>query len=85
VIATEAVGTDGSATAGRAVDEALDLAQRYDAKVVHQRLPAGQRRAPAPRAGRRAARRHWKINPTEDVDAILRDTEEKADERAELL
>jgi hypothetical protein len=31
-----------------------------------------------PRAARRAARRHLKISPTEDVDAILRDTEEKA-------
>jgi nucleotide-binding universal stress UspA family protein len=82
VIATEAVGTDGSPTAERAVDAALDLAERYEAKVVFisaykpiddARLRREQRDAPP--------QHHWRINPTEDVDAILRDAEEKADAR----
>jgi len=34
MISTIAVGTDGSETATRAVDAALDLAERYDARIV---------------------------------------------------
>jgi nucleotide-binding universal stress UspA family protein len=77
-----AVGTDGSATAEKAVAAALDLAERYEAKVVFisaykpiddARLRREQRDAPP--------QHHWRINPTEDVEAILRDAEEKADER----
>lgn len=82
MIATVAVGTDGSPTADRAVDAALDLAERYGAKIVFvsayrpiddARLRREQRDAPPDH--------HWRINPTEDVDAILRDAEEKADGR----
>lgn len=80
MIATVAVGTDGSPTADRAVEAAIDLARRFDAKVVfisayrpidEARLRREQRDAPP--------QHHWRINPTEDVDAILRDAEEKAD------
>jgi nucleotide-binding universal stress UspA family protein len=82
VIATVAVGTDGSPTAERAVEAAIDLAQRFDAKVVfisaykpvdETRLRREQRDAPA--------QHHWRINPTEDVEEILHDAEEKADAR----
>ena len=82
MIATVAVGTDGSKTAERAVDAALDLAQRFEAKVVFisaykpvddARLRREQRDAPPDH--------HWRINPTEDVDGILRDAEERAEER----
>ena len=82
MIATVAVGTDGSSTADRAVAAALDLAERYEAKVVFisaykpiddARLRREQRDAPP--------QHHWRINPTEDVDAILRDAEEKAEAR----
>lgn len=82
MIATVAVGTDGSATADRAVDTALHLAEAYGAKVVFisaykpiddVRLRREQRDAPA--------QHHWRINPTEDVDATLRDAEEKAEAR----
>ncbi len=82
MIATVAVGTDGSKTAERAVEAALDLAQRYEAKVVFisayrpvddARLRREQRDAPP--------EHHWRINPTEDVDAVLREAEEKAEER----
>ena len=34
MIQTVAVGTDGSRTASRAVDVALDLAARYEARIV---------------------------------------------------
>lgn len=82
MIATVAVGTDGSSTAERAVEAALELAERYEAKVVFisaykpiddARLRREQRDAPP--------QHHWRINPTEDVDAILRDAEEKAEAR----
>jgi nucleotide-binding universal stress UspA family protein len=82
VFATVAVGTDGSETAEKAVGAAIDLAQRFEGKVVFisayrpvddARLRREQRDAPP--------QHHWRINPTEDVEAILRDAEEKADER----
>jgi nucleotide-binding universal stress UspA family protein len=34
MISTVAVGTDGSETAGRAVEAAIDIARRFDAKLV---------------------------------------------------
>jgi nucleotide-binding universal stress UspA family protein len=82
VIATVAVGTDGSRTAERAVGAALDLAQTFGAKVVfisaykpidESRLRREMRDAPADH--------HWRINPTADVDAVLRDAEELATAR----
>ena len=82
MIATVAVGTDGSGTADKAVEAALDLAARFDAKIVfisayrpvdETRLRREMRDAPA--------EHHWRINPTEDVDALLREAEEKAQER----
>lgn len=82
MIATVAVGTDGSPTADRAVDEAIELASRYDASVVFisayrpiddVRLRREQRDTPP--------QHHWRINPTEDVDATLRDAEERAERR----
>ena len=81
MIKTVAVGTDGSGTAAKAVDVALDLAQRYSARLViissyravsESRLRHEQRDAPE--------EVQWAINPTEDVDAILADIEEKAHE-----
>ena len=81
MIATVAVGTDGSGTADKAVKAAIDLARAYEAKVVFisayrpiddARLRREQRDAPPDS--------HWRINPTEDVDAILREAEELADE-----
>ena len=82
MVATVAVGTDGSDTAEKAIDAAMDLAEKCSAKVVFisaykpiddARLRREQRDAPP--------QHHWQINPTEDVDAILRDAEEKATER----
>jgi nucleotide-binding universal stress UspA family protein len=82
MLATVAVGTDGSETASRAVDVALDLAQRYGARLVvgssyrpvaETRLRAEQEEAPEDI--------QWSINPAEDVDAILRSVEDRARER----
>ena len=82
MISTVAVGTDGSATADKAVDAALDLAERFAAKIVFissykpvddVRLRREMRDAPP--------QHHWQINPTEDVDGILRDAEERATSR----
>jgi nucleotide-binding universal stress UspA family protein len=79
MLETIAVGTDGSDTAAKAVDFALDLAQKYGSHVVvassyrpvtEDRLRREQRDAPGDI--------QWSINPMEDVDAALRQVEEKA-------
>jgi nucleotide-binding universal stress UspA family protein len=82
MIATVAVGTDGSGTAGKAVLSALEMAERYGARIVfisayapvdEGRLRSEKREAPADI--------QWAINPEEDVDATLREAEELAEER----
>jgi nucleotide-binding universal stress UspA family protein len=79
---TIAVGTDGSDTAGKAVDFAIDMAEKYGARLViassytpvsEDRLAKEQVDAPQ--------EIQWAINPMEDVEATLRDVEEKAQER----
>jgi len=80
MLSTVAVGTDGSDTAAIAVDFAIDLARRYDARLViissyrpvsETRLRREQRDAPD--------EIQWSLNPTEDVDAILAEVSEKAE------
>ncbi len=82
MVQTVAVGTDGSGTASKAVEFAIDLAARYEAKIVfisayvpvsESRLKREARDAPEDL--------QWTINPAEDVDATLRDCEERAEER----
>jgi len=82
LIATVAVGTDGSGTAGQAVRSALDLAERFSARIIfisayepvdETRLRREKREAPPDI--------QWTINPEEDVEATLREAEELADER----
>src|SRR5215210_71706 len=82
LLETIAVGTDGSATATTAVHFALDLAERYGARVVfissyrpvsESRLRQEQKDAPQ--------ELQWSINPAEDVESTLRDAEGMADER----
>ncbi len=79
MIQTIAVGTDGSDTASKAVEFALDVAEKFGAKVVvassyrpvgEERLRREQREAPGDI--------QWTINPTEDVDSALRGVEEQA-------
>src|SRR4051812_14370935 len=81
MISSVAVGTDGSETAAIAVDFAMDLAKKYDARLIaissykpvsESRLKQEQKDAPD--------EIQWSINPTEDVEAILADVEEKAQE-----
>ena len=82
MIATVAVGTDGSGTATKAVHEALELAERFGARIVfisayapvdEGRLRHEKRDAPDDV--------QWAINPEEDVDATLREAEELAEQR----
>jgi nucleotide-binding universal stress UspA family protein len=82
MVQTVAVGTDGSGTADKAVEFAIDLAARYEAKIVfisaYNPVSEGRLR----REGREAPDdMQWMINPAEDVDATLRDCEERAEER----
>jgi len=81
MLSTVAVGTDGSDSATKAVDFAIDLARRYDARLVlissyrpvsESRIKQEQRDAPEDI--------QWSLNPTEDVEAILADAAEKAEE-----
>jgi nucleotide-binding universal stress UspA family protein len=82
MVQTIAVGTDGSETASKAVDFAIDMAERYGSKLViassyapvpEDRLAKEQTDAPQ--------EIQWSINPMEDVEAVLREVEEKAKER----
>ena len=77
-----AVGTDGSDTAQVAVDFAMDMAKRYDAKLLiasaYKPVSESQLRreqADAPQDIQ------WSINPSEEVDATLRKVEEAAGEQ----
>ena len=82
MVKTITVGTDGSDTATKAVDFALDMAERYGSDVVvassyqpvsESQLRREQRDAPADI--------QWSINPSEEVDATLRAVEDEAKER----
>jgi nucleotide-binding universal stress UspA family protein len=82
MIQTITVGTDGSDTADKAVEFALDLAEKFGAKVVvaSSYKPVGEDRI---RQDQRDAPEdiQWSINPTQDVDAALRKVEDRARER----
>jgi nucleotide-binding universal stress UspA family protein len=82
MVKTIAVGTDGSDTAQKAVDFALDMAERYGARLVlmsayvpvsESRLRREKEEAPDDI--------QWSINPSEEVDDTLRKVEEQAKER----
>jgi nucleotide-binding universal stress UspA family protein len=82
MVQTIAVGTDGSDTAAKAVDFAMDMAERYGAKLViasaykpvsEDRLRKEQVDAPQ--------EIQWSINPSEEVDKTLRKVEETAKDR----
>ena len=82
MLSTIVVGTDGSETAAKAVDFAVDMAERYGSRLVvassYSPIPEdrlAKEQVDAPQEVK------WSINPTEDVDATLREVEEKAQER----
>ncbi len=79
---TVAVGTDGSDTAAKAVDFAIDLADKYGARlvVISSYQPVDELRLKHEQAAA-PQEVQWSINPTEDVDDALSQVEEKAHER----
>jgi nucleotide-binding universal stress UspA family protein len=82
MVQTVAVGTDGSGTADKAVEFALELASRYEAKIIfisaYHPVSESRLRREASEAPEEL---QWTINPAEDVDATLRDCEERAEQR----
>jgi nucleotide-binding universal stress UspA family protein len=82
MVRTVAVGTDGSGTADKAVEFAIDLAARYEAKIVFisAYVPVPESRLARERADA-PDDFQWSINPAEDVDATLRSCEERAEAR----
>ena len=75
------VGTDGSETAGKAVQQATELAKQVgaDMSLVSAYEPVADQRL------RREARDvpkdlEWMVNPREDVEATLKDAAEKVEE-----
>ncbi len=82
MIATIAVGTDGSETAGKAVDFAIALAEKFGSRLVvassYKPVSEGRIRREQTDAPEDI---QWSINPMEDVEAALRDVENKAREK----
>ena len=81
MIATVAVGTDGSDTAGKAVAAALDLAERFGASLVV--LSAYERRAAGPPrlAGGSSWDADWASNDATQAERVLAMAEESASAR----
>lgn len=82
MLGTIVVGTDGSETAAKAVEFAIEMAERYGSRLV---IASSYAPVPEDRIAKEQANApqevQWSINPTEDVDATLREVEEKAQER----
>jgi nucleotide-binding universal stress UspA family protein len=83
MISTVAVGTDGSETAGRAVDAAFELAEHFGATLVVLSAFAGQSSGSnMPRlSGGASPGAEWASNGAEQVERILASAEEAAAER----
>ena len=82
MVQTVAVGTDGSGTADKAVEFAIELAARYDARIVficayvpHREPGGAHEHAEAPEDVQ------WAVNPADEVDATLRDCEQRAEQK----
>jgi nucleotide-binding universal stress UspA family protein len=82
MIATVAVGTDGSGTAEKAVMAALEMADRFGARIVfisaYEPVDEGRLRHEKREAPDEV---QWAINPEEDVDATLHEAEQLAEQR----
>jgi nucleotide-binding universal stress UspA family protein len=79
MVSTVAVGTDGSDTATKAVEFAIDLAKRYEARLVAissyrpiSETQVGRDQADAPQE------LQWAINPDQEVESTLGQVEERA-------
>jgi nucleotide-binding universal stress UspA family protein len=73
MISTIAVGTDGSETASKAVDMAVELARRFDARVVLMSVYGGQ---PTGSSGK-SDEREFSWNPAAQLREILARTESR--------
>jgi nucleotide-binding universal stress UspA family protein len=73
------VGTDGSETAGKAVEQAIELAAAVGAAIelvsAYEPVPAQRLRAESRET---PADLQWTINPREDVEGVLREATERA-------
>jgi nucleotide-binding universal stress UspA family protein len=74
MISTIAVGTDGSETASKAVDMAVEIARRFDAKVVLMSVYSDR---PAAGSSGRFDEREWSWNPAAQLREILARTESR--------
>jgi nucleotide-binding universal stress UspA family protein len=82
MVQTVAVGTDGSGTADKAVEFAIEMAARYEARIVFISAYVPKRESELRRERTEAPDdMQWQIHPAEDVDATLRDCEERAEEK----
>jgi nucleotide-binding universal stress UspA family protein len=68
VISTVAVGTDGSATAGEAVKRAVEIAKRFDAKLV---LLSAFHDGSSKGGGGKDIERQWASSPAARIRSIL--------------
>ena len=77
-----AVGTDGSETADKAVDVALDMAQRYEAKllILSAYTPISDKQL-AKERGEAPAEAQWSIHAGEKVDTTLARARQRAEQR----
>jgi nucleotide-binding universal stress UspA family protein len=75
VISTVAVGTDGSETAGEAVKQAAEFAERFDAKLVL--LSAFKDGPPPPDA----SEADWSYSPAAQLRGLLSRTEDELNRR----
>jgi nucleotide-binding universal stress UspA family protein len=75
VISTVAVGTDGSETASEAVNQAAEIARRFDAKLV---LLSAFKNEPPPTGTDEA---QWAYSPAAQLREILARTETELNER----
>ena len=80
MLSTVAVGTDGSATASKAVDAAIEIAQRFDAKLVL--LSAFQDSTdPFSASSQASVELQWTFNKDARVREILQRTEQELRDR----
>jgi nucleotide-binding universal stress UspA family protein len=80
MLSTVAVGTDGSATASKAVDAAIEIAQRFDAKLVL--MSAFQGGGARPRgSGAGSEELEWAFDTDARVREMLHRTEQELRER----
>jgi nucleotide-binding universal stress UspA family protein len=79
MLSTVAVGTDGSATASKAVEAAADIAERFGAKLVLLSAFEGSDRPTGGGSG--ADERQWAYNNDARVRELLNRTEHEMRER----